>query len=239
MIKIELSGEIIDEAPGKPVFHRGIHSFPTLGSIAHRIRAADLRAIYSIRGAEGIEIGRLTQNETIPATVNVKELVTRHFAVVGSTGVGKTTAVSMLLKTCLRERPNLRVIILDPHNEYAAHFTRDSMVLDLGQPRASLLDVQVRGDGGHHLRRPQARFGRKRRPIRGHQVRQNSFRRAANLHLSPIRRPSASEGGFLSADTPVPYRVSDAVQVIEEWMGSSILATRARTCARSSIAWRL
>ena len=26
LIKIELSGEIIDEAPGKPVFHRGIHS---------------------------------------------------------------------------------------------------------------------------------------------------------------------------------------------------------------------
>ena len=106
LIKIELSGEIIDEAPGKPVFHRGIHSFPALGAIAHRIRAADLRAIYSIRGALGIEIGRLTQNETVPATVNVRELVTRHFAVVGSTGVGKTTAVSMLLKTCLRERPN-------------------------------------------------------------------------------------------------------------------------------------
>ena len=62
--------------------------------------------------------------------MSVRELVTRHFAVVGSTGVGKTTAVSMLLKTCLRERPNLRVMILDPHNEYAAHFTRDSIVLD-------------------------------------------------------------------------------------------------------------
>ena len=130
LIKIELSGEIIDEAPGKPVFHRGIRSFPTLGSMAHRIRASDLRAIYSIRGGLGVEIGRLTQNETIPATINVRELVTRHFAVVGSTGVGKTTAVSMLLKTCLRERPNLRVMIVDPHNEYAAHFSRDSVVLD-------------------------------------------------------------------------------------------------------------
>ena len=122
LIKIELSGEIIDEEPGQPVFHRGIHSFPTLGAIAHRIRASDLRAIYSIRGVVGVEIGRLTQNPTIPATVNVKELVSRHFAVVGSTGVGKTTAVSMLLKQCLRERPNLRVMIIDPHNEYAAHF---------------------------------------------------------------------------------------------------------------------
>jgi uncharacterized protein len=219
MIKIELSGQIIDEARGKPVFHRGIHSFPTLGSIAHRIRAADLRAIYSIRGAEGIEIGRLTQNETIPATVNVKELVTRHFAVVGSTGVGKTTAVSMLLKTCLRERPNLRVIIIDPHNEYAAHFTRDSMVLDSDNLELpywmfkfdEMVDIIYAG------RKPDPdESDALYEVIKSAKTR---FSAAANSRLSASRRQSASEGGFLSADTPVPYRISDAVQVIEEWMG--------------------
>ena len=62
LVKIELSGEIIDEEPGKPVFFRGIRSFPALGAIAHRIRASDLAAIYQIRGEEGVEIGRLTQN---------------------------------------------------------------------------------------------------------------------------------------------------------------------------------
>ena len=64
LVKVELSGEIIDEAPGKPVFYRGIRSFPTLGAVAHRIRAGDLAAIYTIRGEEGVEIGRLTQNPT-------------------------------------------------------------------------------------------------------------------------------------------------------------------------------
>jgi len=49
----------------------------------------------------------------------------------------------MLLKTCLRERPSLRVIIIDPHNEYAAHFGRDSVVL-IRTTSSFLLDVQVR-----------------------------------------------------------------------------------------------
>ena len=129
-VKIELSGEIVDDEAGEPVFFRGIRSYPALGAVAHRMRADDLKAIYSFRGVEGVEIGRLTQNPTIPATVSVDELVSRHFAVIGSTGVGKTTAVSMLLKKCLAARPNLRVLIVDPHNEYARHFPNDSIVLD-------------------------------------------------------------------------------------------------------------
>lgn len=220
LIKIELSGEIIDEAPGKPVFHRGIHSFPTLGSIAHRIRASDLRAIYSIRGALGVEIGRLTQNETIPATVNVRELVTRHFAVVGSTGVGKTTAVSMLLKTCLRERPNLRVMIVDPHNEYAAHFSRDSVVLDSDNLELpywmfkfeEMVDIICAG------RKPNAdESDALYEVIKSAKTRFSAA--SATSRPSAVRRQSNVENGWVSADTPVPYRISDAVQVIEEWMG--------------------
>ena len=41
LVKIELSGEVVDEA-GKPVFYRGVRSFPNLGAVAHRIRAEDL-----------------------------------------------------------------------------------------------------------------------------------------------------------------------------------------------------
>ena len=219
LIKIELSGEIIDEVPGMPVFHRGIHSFPTLGAIAHRIRAGDLRAIYSVRGIAGVEIGRLTQNPTIPATVNVKELVSRHFAVVGSTGVGKTTAVSMLLKQCLRERPNLRVMIIDPHNEYAAHFRKDSIVFD--SDNLELPYWMFKFDEMVDI----IYAGRKPNPdesdalyevIKSAKAR---FSAAANSRLSAVRRQSNSENGWVSADTPVPYRISDAVQIIEEWMG--------------------
>ena len=89
LVKIELSGEVVDVAPGKPVFHRGIRSFPTLGAVAHRIRAADLRAIFAVNSGNAVEIGTLTQNSTIASTVSVDELVSRHFAIVGSTGVAR------------------------------------------------------------------------------------------------------------------------------------------------------
>ena len=39
------------------------------------------------------------------------------------------------------------------------------------------------------------------------------------LSESSLRRQSAQETSWVSADTPVPYRVSDAVQIIDEWMG--------------------
>ena len=55
----------------------------------------------------------------------------RHFAVLGSTGVGKTTSVSLLLKKSLAMMPKLRIIIFDPHNEYAAHFPGLAQIIDL------------------------------------------------------------------------------------------------------------
>ena len=220
LVKIELSGEVVDEAPGKPVFYRGVRSFPNLGAVAHRIRAEDLSAIYTIRGAEGAEIGSLTQNPSIVATVDITELTKRHFAVVGSTGVGKTTAVSMLVKRCLRDRPDLRVLIVDPHNEYASHFADDSLVLhsdNLELPYwmfrfDEILDIIYGGlkttpeetEALYEvIRTAKARFG---------------AGSASRLSESVLRRPSQGDNG-ISADTPVPYRVSDAAQIIEEWIG--------------------
>ena len=129
-VTVELNGEIIDDPDGAPFFHRGVRSFPSLGAPAHRIRADDLRAIYTFRGRQGVEIGRLSQNEDIPAEIDVSELIRRHFALLGSTGVGKTTSVSLLLKKSLAMRPKLRIIIFDPHNEYAAHFPGLAQIID-------------------------------------------------------------------------------------------------------------
>ena len=221
LIKFELSGEIVDEAPGKPVFHRGIRSFPTLGAVAHRIRSTDLAAIYSIRGEEGVEIGRLTQNMDIPATVSVAELTKRHFAVLGSTGVGKSTAVSMLIKQCIHKQPELRVLIADPHNEYARHFPLEAVTLD-----ADSLELpywMFRFDELTEI----IFNGRKPSPdeldalyevIRAAKMRYNASG-AGRLVETSLRRQTASEANWISADTPTPYRISDVALVLDEWMG--------------------
>ncbi len=220
-IKVELAGEIVEDEPGNPIFYRGIRNFPTLGSLAHRIRSNDLAAIYKIRGEEGIEVGRLTQNPEIPATVSVSEMMRRHFAVVGSTGVGKSTAVSMLIKQCIRNMPNLRILLIDPHNEYARHFPKEAELFD-----ADTLELPYwifRFDEITDI----IYSGRRANPeeldalyevIRHAKVRFSSGASRA-MPENTIRRQTPADQAWISADTPVPYRVSDAVQIIDEWMG--------------------
>ena len=220
LVKIELTGEIVDEAPGRPVFYRGVRSFPTLGAYAHRIRATDLRAIFQSNQPNLVEIGTLSQNAAIAATVSVEELMRRHFAIVGSTGVGKTTSVSMLIKHCVRELPKLRMIIVDPHNEYSAHFRNQAHLLDSDSLELpywmfkfeELLDVVYTG------RKPNSdesdalyeviRTAKQRFAVSGRQVE------------ATIRRNQPQESAnWVSADTPVPYRISDALQILDEWAG--------------------
>jgi uncharacterized protein len=220
-VTIELNGEIIDDPNGAPFFHRGVRSFPSLGAPAHRIRANDLRAIYTFRGRQGVEIGRLSQNEDIPAEIDVGELIRRHFAVLGSTGVGKTTSVSLLLKKSLAMRPKLRIIIFDPHNEYAAHFPGMAQIIDSESLELpfwmfrfdELAEVVFSG------REPRV----DERDALYEVIRVARAKYHAELGspagASAVRRQPAAEGNSASADTPTPYRIVDVVAIIEEWLG--------------------
>jgi DNA helicase HerA-like ATPase len=220
-VTVELNGEIIDGADGAPVFHRGVRSFPSLGAPAHRIRAEDLRAIYTFRSRQGVEIGRLSQNEDIPAEIDVSELIRRHFALLGSTGVGKTTSVSLLLKKSLVVRPKLRIIIFDPHNEYAAHFPGLAQIIDSESLELpfwmfkfdELADVVFSGRQPHPDERD-ALY----EVIR---IAKAKYQAETGLSagMSAVRRQTAVEGNSVSADTPAPYRIIDVVAVIEEWLG--------------------
>jgi len=219
LVKIELSGEIVDQPTGDPKFYRGIHAFPPLGCIAHRIRAGDLKAIFSVPNARTVEVGVLSQNPTIAASVSVDELTRRHFAIVGSTGVGKTTSVSMLVKQCVRESPKLRMIIVDPHNEYSAHFVGQAHIVDSDNLELpywmfrfeEMLDV-VYG-------------GRKPNPDEADALYEvirsakQKFAAAGKVSEASLRRNMPSEGSWISADTPVPYRIADAMLTLDEWSG--------------------
>jgi uncharacterized protein len=220
-VTIELNGEIIDDSSGAPFFHRGVSSFPSLGAAAHRMRADDLRAIYAFRGREGVEIGRLSQNDAIPAEIDVGELIRRHFAVLGSTGVGKTTSVSLLLRKSVAMRPKLRVIIFDPHNEYAAHFPGLAQIIDSESLELpfwmfrfdELADVVFSG------RQPHA----DERDALYEVIRAAKAKYLVDLGssaaTSAVRRQPVSEGVSVTADTPTPFRIIDVVTIIEEWLG--------------------
>jgi uncharacterized protein len=220
-VMIEFYGEIIDDASGAPVFYRGIRSFPPLGSITRQIRADDLQAIYSFRGRRGIQIGRLSQNNAISADIDVNELIGRHFAVLGSTGVGKTTSVSLLLKKSVAAKPNLRIMVFDPHNEYAAHFPNLAQVIDSDTLELpfwmfrfdEFADVVFSGRQPH----PEERDALYEviRIARAKYLTETGST-SAN---SALRRQPAAESAPVTSDTPTPYRVIDALAAIDDWLG--------------------
>ena len=56
----------------------------------------------------------------MPAFINPDDLLGKHFAVLGTTGSGKSCAVTVLLRSILDVAPRAHVILLDPHTHRAA-----------------------------------------------------------------------------------------------------------------------
>ncbi len=218
-VKVELVGEISDREDGTVEFRRGVANYPYLGAVAHRIRVADLVAVHDLGGRKSIEVGWLSQDASIPATVSVDDTLAKHFAVVGTTGVGKSSAVALLLREMAQLKPNLRVLVLDPHNEYAHAFRGMSLTLDSNSLELpywlftfeEMTEVVFRG------REPVLDEQDILREIIG--AAKGRYRVNNDLMASStlIKKP-LDVGGF-SADTPVPYRYSDLLKIIDEMLG--------------------
>jgi DNA helicase HerA-like ATPase len=213
-VSVELVGEVRDrEAPQPPVFDRGITSYPHVGAIAHRIRTRDLQAVYDLADRHSITIGNLSQDETIEARIAIDDTLARHFAIVGTTGVGKSTAVSLLMRKAIEARPDLRVLILDPHNEFAGSLPEYSVRVD-----ATTLDLPFWMFRLEEFTEVLFR-GRESVPEEVDVLR-DLIPAAKNLYRNPAAGAFVRRGvDALTADTPVPYRMADLIKQIDERMG--------------------
>lgn len=101
-------------------FERGVGQYPTVGDEVHFVTSADLEIIYGRGSTEpGLTIGNIAATSGIPATLNLDRFVSRHCAVVGSTGSGKSNLVSVILESLSSTAyPSARVLVIDPHGEY-------------------------------------------------------------------------------------------------------------------------
>jgi DNA helicase HerA-like ATPase len=127
--------ELVGEGRRGVGFERGISQYPSIGDQAHVVTDSDLRAIYAPGDEDAyIAIGRVASSESIRAYVNLNRLVSRHSAVVGSTGAGKSTAVASLLSAVSDSArfPAARVVLLDIHGEYAKAFGDRARVFRIG-----------------------------------------------------------------------------------------------------------
>src|ERR1700760_670008 len=211
---VDLLGEILG-ITDRPKFQRGVTNYPTIGDNVDLITNQELRTVYAPTGSDQINVGTLQQDPSVTAYVDVEEMLSKHFAVLGSTGVGKSTGVSLLLNEILKSRPNLRIFLLDVHNEYGRCFGERAQVLN---PRnlklpfwlfnfEEIVDVLFGGRPGVPEELdilaeiiPQAK---------------GIYPQYQNSDRLGLKRMDPKAVGF-TLDTPVPYRLVDLISLIDE-----------------------
>lgn len=119
-IKVELIGEIIGGA-----FDRGISEYPSIGDDVHLVIDSDLKRVFGNKTCGQIKIGKLSSSDGIDVTLDLDKLVTRHSAILGSTGSGKSTSTASILRSIVTQNdsirlPSARVLLIDIHGEYEA-----------------------------------------------------------------------------------------------------------------------
>ena len=105
------------------VFERGVGQYPTVGDEVHLVTNSDLKVIYgwSNKSTGTISVGQIAATSGISADLSIAGLVSRHSAIIGSTGAGKSNLVTVLLEALSDgSLPNARTIVIDPHGEYAS-----------------------------------------------------------------------------------------------------------------------
>ena len=214
--EIDFMGEIRRHRTDQAFFQRGVSSYPAIGDKIASMQTDDISIIHRIDKGETIEVGRLRLDASVPAYVNFEELLRKHFAVLGTTGVGKSSAVALILHEILKKKANLRVFLVDPHNEYGQCFGELAHVVN---PRnlqlpfwlfnfEEIVDVFFRGRPGIE----------EETEILSEVIPMAKALYSANARNERVMLRKSASGGY-TADTPVPYRVSDLVNLIDERMG--------------------
>ncbi len=110
-------------------FDRGVANYPLPQQTVYLTPHKELRYIYGHGKGPCILLGEHVGTGGTPCYADMNELLGKHTAILGSTGSGKSGTVAAVIHCILDhgtkstfEKWKPRIIILDPHDEYAAAF---------------------------------------------------------------------------------------------------------------------
>jgi DNA helicase HerA-like ATPase len=219
LAQLDLIGEIHNHGTPSAKFERGVSTYPAISDPVTAIGSEELALIFRSDCSKTIEVGKLQQDPTIVARVEVDEMLSKHFAVLGTTGVGKSSAVTLLLHQILAARSDLRVLLLDVHNEYSRCFGDRALVLNPSNIKLpfwlynfdEIVDVLF---GGRPSLDEEVDILSECIPI----AKSTYAQHAAASGRTSIR---SGETGITryTVDVPVPYRISDLISLLDARMG--------------------
>jgi DNA helicase HerA-like ATPase len=111
-------------------FERGVTQFPTAGDEVHLVTIDDLNIIYGgFDEKNSIVVGNISVSESLPAKIDLDKIITRHCAIIGSTGSGKSNTVAIILEAIAKGGfKSARILLIDPHGEYDDTLSKYSKV---------------------------------------------------------------------------------------------------------------
>ena len=210
MAEIGLLGEMSDRSVGGSAgFRRGVSRLPSLDAIVYVADQEEASIVYALPNRQAVCVGHVHQDPRVEARVSIDDLLCKHFALLGTTGTGKSCALTLVLKRILEQSPNGHVLLLDPHGEYGLAFG----------DRAEHLTVE-------NFRLPYWLFNFEELTeiVFGHE---KPAAGAEIMHLREIvlaakhnflGRPR--DASWVTVDTPVPYTMGDVNRLLETAIGS-------------------
>lgn len=194
-------------------FRRGVTRYPVPGTPLYAMSSADLKQVYAADSRPHIEIGTVYPTSDTRGALYVDALLGKHFALLGSTGTGKSTAAALILHRICDMMPDGHIVMVDPHGEYSSAFADNGALYDvsnLAMPYWLMnfeehCEVFLTSSGAD---------------------RQTDAEILAKCLLAARMKGKGGLGpSRVTVDTPVPYMLSDLVANIQNEMGKLDKAT--------------
>jgi uncharacterized protein len=209
--EVDMMGEVLDASveAGRIHFERGVSIMPTLGLPLTLAASSDVAMVYAQPETANVQVGTIHQDQITPAFVMVNDLLAKHFAILGTTGSGKSCSVALILRKILTSHPAGHVVLLDPHNEYRSAFEDLAEVIEpqnLSLP-CWLLTID-------EIASVMVRAGDE-----AEQQSQVNILKDSILEAKKRYAGKDADTTYYTPDTPVPYRLTELIRLINDNMG--------------------
>ncbi len=194
-------------------FRRGVTRYPIPGALVYPATSGDLRQIYASDGRSSIQIGTVYPTTDIRAGVYVDAMLGKHFALLGSTGTGKSTSAALILHRICEAAPQGHIVMIDPHGEYAHAFRSTGLIFDVSNLQMPYWLMNFE----EHCEVFLTTTGKDRQ--------EDADILAKCLLEARQRNRLANTIGKITVDSPIPYLLSDLTNIIQNQMGQLDKAT--------------
>ena len=188
-------------------FRRGVTRYPMPGAEIYPVTDADLKQVYAAADRPHIEVGLIYPTKDVRGTLFVDAMLGKHFALLGSTGTGKSTTAALILHRICQLAPHGHIVMVDPHGEYSAAFKGNGALYDVSNLQMPYWLMNLE----EHCEVFLTSSGSDR------QVDADIL--AKCLLAARSKNRLAQEIPKLTVDAPVPYLLSDLTQLIQLEMG--------------------